>query len=345
MERKIETYLPADNATAIIMIRLLIFNCLIITLFISAFGTSALAAKKAENDLGRPVIVASKADTESRILGHIISEALKDAGVEVEARIGSGDTVALRQAVKTGEIDIYPEYVGLGALMYPTIEASVWKNPEEAFQTLKETDHIKNGLIWLKAAPADAGWRIAVRKDFALEHGLKGMSDFARYVSDGGEVRLAACRQFVERADVLPAFQRVYGFMLEPENFVMLDSCDTAKAEKVLAEAEQGVNFSMAFGTDPALKEFLLIPLDDGENSQVAYQPSPVARGEVVEALPQLKQLLTPIFGALTSSTLRSLNAAVLYDGMSPREAAGAYLQSHGFIKLKKMETEHETGI
>lgn len=280
-----------------------------------------------------PVTVASKPDTEGRILGHIIAEALKSAGVEVVERIGSGDTVFLRQSIKMGEIDIYPEYVGLGALIYPTIDSAIWLDPGEAFQMLKETDMIKNGLIWMKNAPADAGWRIACRSDFALEHGLRTMEDFAAYVARQGKVVMACCKPFKDRADVLPAFQRTYGFMLEDDNFVILDACDTAEAQRMLAKAEKGVNFAMAFGTDAGVREHGLVLLDDTKASQVAYQPSPVVREEVITQMPQIKQLLAPIFGALATSTMQALNASVTFNGMTPQEAAMAYLQSHGFIK------------
>lgn len=305
------------------------FLCAVMVVFAVIAPGPALCADEQPG----PVVVASKRDTEGLILGRIIAEALKASGINVEERIGSGDTVELRRAIKAGEIDIYPEYVGLGALMYPATEAKVWRNSEEAFQALTETDHMRNGLIWLKAAPADAGWRIACRRDFALEHGLKTMVDFAGYVADGGEVKLACCESFRERADVLPAFQGAYGFMLEAEDFVMLDSCDTARAEELLSKGDGGVNFAMAFGTDAGVEEFRLVLLDDVKNSQISYQPSPVARLEVVEEFPQLKQILIPVFGALAASTMQSLNAAVAHGGMSPEQAAKAYLQSHGFIK------------
>jgi osmoprotectant transport system substrate-binding protein len=294
---------------------------------------AVVSPARAEDAPVGPVVVASKPDVEGRILGHVVAEALKDAEIDVEERMGFGDTVDLRMNIKMDEVDIYPEYVGLGKLMYPTIDPEVWLSSENAFQTLKETDHVKNGLIWLKAALADAGWRIVCRRDFALEYGLKTMEDFAAYVSDGGGVKLACCGAFTDRDDVLPAFQRAYKFMLEPENFEPLETCDTAEAQRMLAEGRRGVNFSMAFGTDPAIKEFDLVLLKDVKNSQITYQPSPVAREEIVNALPQLKQILTPIFGALTTSTMQSLNAAVVYDGMTPKQAAGAYLESHGFIK------------
>jgi osmoprotectant transport system substrate-binding protein len=292
-----------------------------------------VCAKAADDKPLGPVTVASKPDTEGRILGHIIAEALKSTGVEVVDRIGAGDTVFLRQSIKMGEIDIYPEYVGLGALIYPTIDSAIWLDPGEAFQMLKETDMIKNGLIWMKNAPADAGWRIACRSAFALEHGLRTMEDFAAYVARQGKVLMACCKPFKDRSDVLPAFQRAYGFMLEDDNFEILETCDTAEAQRMLAKAGKGVNFAMAFGTDAGIKQHGLVLLDDIQASQVAYQPSPVVREEVITLMPQIKQLLSPIFGALATSTMQALNASVTHKGMTPQQAATAYLQSHGFIK------------
>ena len=41
------------------------------------------------------------------------------------------------------------------------------------------------------------------------------MTDFGRYVREGGEIKLAASAEFVSSPAVLPAFQSVYDFELD----------------------------------------------------------------------------------------------------------------------------------
>src|SRR5713101_151353 len=59
-----------------------------------------------------PVIIGSKKFTESYVLGEIAQRALNDAGISTEHRQGMGGTIILWEALRGGQIDIYPEYTG-----------------------------------------------------------------------------------------------------------------------------------------------------------------------------------------------------------------------------------------
>ena len=60
-----------------------------------------------------PLNVGSKRFTESYILAEIIKQAAEATGAaEVSHRQGLGNTAILLSALKTGSIDIYPEYTG-----------------------------------------------------------------------------------------------------------------------------------------------------------------------------------------------------------------------------------------
>ena len=73
-------------------------------LFVSLFFAASLGAK--------PIVVGSKKFTESYVLGEIAKTALERAGFQVEERAGMGGTIILWQALRGGQIDLYPEYTG-----------------------------------------------------------------------------------------------------------------------------------------------------------------------------------------------------------------------------------------
>src|SRR5437867_8077488 len=77
---------------------LLIFSCFPIFLIHSASAA--------------PVVIGSKKFTESYVIGEIAKRALTDAGLTVEHRQGMGGTIILWEALRTGQIDVYPEYSG-----------------------------------------------------------------------------------------------------------------------------------------------------------------------------------------------------------------------------------------
>ena len=57
-------------------------------------------------------MIGSKKFTESYVLGEIAKRALSDAGIPAEHRQGMGGTIILWEALRTGQIDAYPEYTG-----------------------------------------------------------------------------------------------------------------------------------------------------------------------------------------------------------------------------------------
>ncbi len=71
---------------------------------------------------GQPVVIGSKKFTESYVLGEIAQRTLQEASGEVEFRPGMGGTIIVWQALKTGEIQVYPEYTG-------TISEEILKEP------------------------------------------------------------------------------------------------------------------------------------------------------------------------------------------------------------------------
>jgi len=64
----------------------------------------------------RPVIVASKPFGESYLLAEMFSQLLEARGVRVDRRPGLGATEIAFGALRTGAIDVYPEYTGTGLL-------------------------------------------------------------------------------------------------------------------------------------------------------------------------------------------------------------------------------------
>src|SRR5439155_20362128 len=64
----------------------------------------------------RPVIVASKPFGESYLLAEMFAQLLEARGVPVDRRPGLGATEIAFRALRSGAIDVYPEYTGTGLL-------------------------------------------------------------------------------------------------------------------------------------------------------------------------------------------------------------------------------------
>jgi osmoprotectant transport system substrate-binding protein len=278
------------------------------------------------------VVVASKIDTEGALLGNMILGLLRAHGLAVENKLQLGPTNIVRAAILSGQIDIYPEYTGNGALFFHLEDDPAWKNWGEGYALVERLCREKNQLVWLSPAPANNTWVIAVRKDLAQRYGLRSMDDFAKYVAEGGRIKLAASAEFVESPAALPAFEVTYGFRLSDEQLLTLSGGNTAATLRAAAEQMSGVNAAMAYGTDGALAALGLVALADDKGAQIVYAPAPVVREPVLQRYPEIAAALDPVFAALTLGTLQKLNAAIAVDGQEAGSVAASFLKSRNFL-------------
>jgi osmoprotectant transport system substrate-binding protein len=247
-------------------------------------------------------------------------------GLPVENRLQLGPTTIVRAALLAGQIDIYPEYTGNGALFFHLEKDPVWKDRIAGYRTVARLDRERNGLVWLAPAPADNSWTIAVRADLAGREHLATMADFASWIGAGGRLRLAASAEFVESPAALPAFEKTYGFRLSDAQLLTLAGGNTAATLRAAAEGISGVDAAMAYGTDGALAALGLVALADDKRAQIVYSPAPVVRLAALERWPQIRVLLDPVFAGLTIGTLQRLNAAIAVDGADAARVAADYL-------------------
>jgi osmoprotectant transport system substrate-binding protein len=275
-----------------------------------------------------PIVVSSKIDTEGALLGQLIAATIEAQGLPVERRIGLGPTSIMRAAIMAGQIDIYPEYTGNGALFFHREDDPAWKDAGKGYAEVAALDKAQNHLIWLTAAPADNTWVIAIRKD------LKGMAphpcvgDLAAYLKAGGRFRLAASAEFVESPSALPAFEAAYGFHLSGDQLLTLSGGNTAATLRAAAEGISGVNAAMAYGTDGAIAALDLVALCDDKHAQVVYAPAPLVREAVLVAHPVIAAALDRVFATLTREVLQHLNARIAVDGEDARAVAADYLKA-----------------
>ncbi|PBI79865.1 ABC transporter [Rahnella victoriana] len=293
---------------------------------VSAISFSAQAADDA-------VRVGSKIDTEGSLLGNIIIQVLEANGIHTTNKLQLGTTKVVRGAITAGEIDLYPEYTGNGAFFFSDDKDPAWKNAQAGFDKVKKLDYDQNKIVWLSPSPANNTWTIAVRQDVASAHNLKSLGDLGKFISSGGDFKLAASAEFIERPDALPAFENAYGFKLNQAQLLSLAGGDTAVTIKAAAEQTSGVNAAMAYGTDGPVAALGLQTLEDPKGVQPIYAPAPIIREAALKAHPNIPDLLKPVFASLDTKALQGLNAKIAVDGQDAKKVAAKYLQEKGFVK------------
>ncbi len=307
---------------------------LLALILMSSLGLSSVVTAQD----GGPIRIGSKQFNEQLVLGQLMIVALEEAGYQVEDRTNLGGTAVVREALLNGEIDMYAEYNGTAISIHfrdvdfvdsdAIIEFS--GDSYASYAISSSLDAAINDLVWLQPAPANNTYALAIKREFAEEQGIYTAQDLADYVNLGGEVVVSTGNEFASRPDGIPAFEATYGFAFPEGSLDIIADGTPAQCLQVLNEG--GANVAMTYGTTGENTAYDIIVLEDPDGAQPVYAPTPVIRGEVLRANPEIAVILNPIFATLNNQTLQTLNARVGVNGEDPRAVAEDYLRTQGFI-------------
>lgn len=196
-------------------------------------------------------VVGSKRFTESYVLGELVNLTLRDAGVKAIHRQGLGNTAIVIQALKTGQIDVYPEYTG-------TILREILKRPE----TQVSLEELNNWLepIGLKAAIPlgfNNTYALVMRSEQARALNIKRISDIANLeIAQQSTLRIALSPEFKTRNDGWPALTQTYDLKIKPKKVL-----EHGLAYDALIRGN--VDIVDAYSTDAAITKNNLTLLED----------------------------------------------------------------------------------
>ena len=142
------------------------------------------------------LVVGSKQFTESVILGEIATQALQASGAAASHRRELGGTRVLWDALRAGQIDLYPEYIG-------TISEELLPGERDLFAALEGV-----GIRMGRPLGFEDSYAIGMRREVAGRVGMRTLSDLARHP----ELRLGFSNEFMRRHDGWPRLREAYGF-------------------------------------------------------------------------------------------------------------------------------------
>ena len=221
-------------------------------------------------------------------------------GLAVERRLGLAGTQVCFEALRTGAIDLYPEYTGTG--LVSLLGQAPGGGPTATLGTVRREFLARWDLWWLAPLGFENAYELAVPRRFAAANGLATISDLAAWSrAHPGELRAALGYEFVEREDGLPGLRRAYG--LAPGSVQPMQ-----QAIKYRAAAHGDADVIDVYTTDGRLITYDLVVLDDDRGFFPPYQAAPLMRGETVRAHPEAAAALALLAGALDEEAMRRLN-------------------------------------
>lgn len=278
------------------------------------------------------VIVASKPFAESYLLSEMFAQLLESRGIRVVRRRGLGSTEIVFAALRTGAVDVYPEYTGTGLL------AILGQDPphdrREAFREVSEAFRVRWGLRWLPPLGFENTYAIAVRRGTADSLGLHTLSDLARVSRNlvGG-----FSPDFMGRADGLPGLHDAYGLEMKSVRSLY-------QAVKYQALAQGEVDVIDGYGTDGRIERYDLVVLEDDRGFFPPYDAAPLVGRRVAASRPDVIAALSELGGMLDESTMRALNARVEVGGEDPAAVAADELAALGLVSRTPGDTASAPG-
>src|SRR4051812_17529646 len=138
---------------------------------IALAGASCLlcVTLRAQRPAAAPIVVASKPFGESYVLAEMFAQALEAHGIAVDRKPGLGSTEIIFSAMRTGSVDVYPEYTGTGllAVLHDTVAPEVLQDPRRVFAHVDSAFRARYSMRWLPPLGFQNTFAIAVRPDTA----------------------------------------------------------------------------------------------------------------------------------------------------------------------------------
>jgi osmoprotectant transport system permease protein len=282
-------------------------------------GAGGARAQARRAAAARPVVVASKPFGESYVLAELFAQLLEARGYAVVRRPGLGATQVAYAAVRSGAVDVYPEYTGtvLRAVLGDSAPA---RDAGDAFARVARLSAERDGVRWLPPLGFENRFALAVRGETARRYGLRTVSDLARAAP---RLTGAFSSDFLGRADGLPGLARAYDLRLAAAR-------PLAPAVKYQAVVAGDVDVIDAYSTEGLVARYGLVVLDDDRRFFPPYEAAPLASAALVRDVPGAALALTELAGRLDEATVRELNRRQEVDGEPAAGVAAGALRALG---------------
>lgn len=279
--------------------------CVLAVVALAACLAAAVASHGPAAHASEPLRVGSKRFPESYVLAHLLA---RTAGPGTEVRAGLGNTAIVYEALRSGAIDLYPEYLG-------TIEREILRGPGGATTEAIAAQLAPLGFGIAVPLGFGNGYALALREADAERLGIRRLSDLAAHPT----LRAGLSGEFLERADGWPGLARRYGLAQRP---VALDH-----ALGYAAIAENRIDLMDVYTTDSKIGRLGLRVLEDDLRFFPRYDAVLLHRLDVPTRFPQAWARLRALEGAIDERAMIGLNARAELDGVAFEEVAREFVE------------------
>jgi len=278
-------------------------------------GTAAAASAKPQ---AKPTVtVGNKNFTEEYILGQLYGQALAAKGFHVKYAGSLGSSELADTAIKSGKIDLLPEYTGV--VVSDIAHKSPAKTATAVYAQAKAFEETR-GLTMLKATPFYDTDTVTVLKSTATKYGLKSIGDLKKVKS----FSYAGFPECQTRITCLLGLKNIYG--LKQVKFVPLSNIS------VYTLLDDGkATGGDGFSTDPQQATGKYVALADTKHIFGFQNVAPIVSQKLLTAGgADLSSTVNAVSSKLTLAAMQAMNKAVAVDKKTPAAVASAFLKANG---------------
>jgi osmoprotectant transport system substrate-binding protein len=282
----------------------------------SAAGGSVSASSSSSSG---GLTLGTKDFTEEFIVGQLYRQALEAKGCKVNYKENIGPTEVVDKALKSGQIDAYPEYTGESVATVAGINKTVTSPGEE--YSLAKAFYAKRGQVMSQMTPFFDTDAIAVLKSYAKKYGLVTTADLKKVP----HFTLGARPEFLNRQEGALGMKTVYGV----KNFTFKS---LALGIQYQALDSGAVNAIDVFTTDPQLASGKYTVLKDPKNIFGFQNIALVINKNKLSVCPNVLTVVDSVNKLLTTPAVIAMNKAVAIDKQSQATVAKAFLTANHLL-------------
>ncbi|UCE03128.1 MAG: ABC transporter permease subunit [Candidatus Latescibacterota bacterium] len=274
------------------------------------------------------IVVGSKNFAESRILGEMFARLIESrTDLTVERKLGLAGTQVCFEALRSGGIDLYPEYTGTGLVTIlqesPRGDAA-WTLDRVRREFLSRWD-----LWWLAPLGFENAYELAVPSEVAETHNLRSISDL---VALAPSMTAGLGYEFAARDDGLPGLERAYGLRFGSVRTMQ-------QALKYQAAGERVIDCLDVYTTDGRLVVHDLVVLADDRGFFPPYEAAALVRGATLQRHPEIGAVIGLLTHALSEERMRQLNLRVEHEAEPVERVAQDALEALGLVGARAVDT------
>lgn len=268
--------------------------------FISATASAAFAADAlAVDSRAEPLRIGSKRFTESYILAQVIAQqAAPHAAQAPKVLQGLGNTAIVYEALRSGAIDVYPEYAG-------TINLEILKNTTPMNLTEMRRALMPLGLGVDVQLGFNNGYALAMTDARAQALGVRTLSDVARHPA----LKLGLSNEFLGRSDGWGGLAKAYALPQTPTGLDHGLAYDAIKAQQI--------DVIDIYSTDAKIAHLGLRVLADDRSYFPHYDALLLYRLDLPSRWPAAWAALQKLEGRIDARAMIAMNARAELQGVA----------------------------